>query len=268
MNFISPNNGEVSYKDNDQFLDYSSLKKQVEMHKKITFLPELEHLYMDLTGRDHLNYYARLWSGKKDNVDRVINRLNIQSYVDTKVATYSLGMKQRLAFAMILCANTPIMLMDEVMNGLDPENVSLVSDVLIELRQDKKIVMIASHLLDNLDEYADKVFFLKDKELHRINDLNEERPLFYKIIVNDAQVKQLENEDYLTENTLHLSNQVLCIPIADLTPEQDHKLYEKLRELNAESIEISPLGTSEYYSYLYGLRIYSFDRGQEAHEEV
>lgn len=265
MRFIQVKEGQI-FVDGKEYT--ASDKDVLTLHQKITFFPDQSDLFENFSGREHIEMYAEIWSGRREEVDQIITRLQMEDYVDRKVQEYSLGMRQRLCFAMMVAADTPIMFMDEVMNGLDPENVSLVSDVLIELRQDKKIVMIASHLLDNLDEYADKVFFLKDKELHRINDLNEERPLFYKIIVNDAQVKQLENEDYLTENTLHLSNQVLCIPIADLTPEQDHKLYEKLRELNAESIEISPLGTSEYYSYLYGLRIYSFDRGQEAHEEV
>src|SRR5699024_2332876 len=218
--------------------------------------------------REHIEMYAEIWSGRRNDVDAIIDRLQMAHYVDRKVQEYSLGMRQRLCFAMMVAADTPIMFMDEVMNGLDPENVSLVSDVLIELRQVGKIVMIASHLLDNLDEYADKVFFLKDKKLHHINHLNEERQLFYKIVVNDEQVKVLEELGYLTENTIRLRNQVLCIPISDLSAEQDRNLYEKLRELNAESIEVSPLGTSEYYSYLYGLRIYSFDRGQEANEKA
>ena len=265
MRFIQVKEGQI-FVDGKEYT--ASDKDVLALHQKITFFPDQADLFENFSGREHIEMYAEIWSGKRKEVNQIITRLQMEDYVDRKVQEYSLGMRQRLCFAMMVAADTPIMFMDEVMNGLDPENVSLVSDVLIELRQDKKIVIIASHLLDNLDEYADKVFFLKDKELHRINDLNEERPLFYKIVVNDAQVKQLESEHYLTKNTLRLSNQVLCIPIADLTAEQDRKLYEKSRELNAESIEISPLGTSVYYSYLYGLRIYSFDRGEGTHEEA
>lgn len=265
MRFIQVKEGQI-FVDETEYT--ASDKDVLALHQKITFFPDQADLFENFSGREHIEMYADIWSGRKSDVDEIIHRLQMENYVDRKVQEYSLGMRQRLCFAMMVAADTPIMFMDEVMNGLDPENVSLVSDVLIELRQAKKIVMIASHLLDNLDEYADKVFFLKDKELHHINDLNEERPLFYKIVVNDTQVKLLEKEQYFTENTIHLSNQVLCIPIADLSPEQDRKLFEKLREINTESIEISPLGTSEYYSYLYGLRIYSYDRGQEVHEEA
>ncbi|HLR91429.1 MAG TPA: ATP-binding cassette domain-containing protein [Atopostipes sp.] len=265
MRFIQVKEGQI-------FIDgkeYTASDKDVlNLHQKITFFPDQADLFENFSGREHIEMYAEVWAGREGDVDEIINRLQMADYVDRKVQEYSLGMRQRLCFAMMVAADTPIMFMDEVMNGLDPENVSLVSDVLIDLRHDGKIVMIASHLLDNLDEYADKVFFLKDKKLHHINNLNEKRPLFYKIVASDAQVKSLEKEGYLTPDTIRLSNQVLCVPIDDLTLEEDKNLYEKLRDLNVESIEIAPLGTSEYYSYLYGLRIYSFDRGHEVHEEA
>src|SRR5699024_11359390 len=54
-----------------------------------------------------------------------------------KVHTYSLGMRQRLCFAMIVAADTPVMLMDEVMNGLDVANVELLSNHLIQMKQER-----------------------------------------------------------------------------------------------------------------------------------
>ncbi len=257
MRFIPINSGQVFVNGKE----YTASDQDVlALHQQITFFPDQADLFENFTGREHIAMYAQIWSGKEEEVNDIILRLQMEDYVDRKVEEYSLGMRQRLCFAMMVAADTPIMFMDEVMNGLDPENVSLVSGVLIELRREGKIVIIASHLLDNLDEYADKVFFLKDKEIHRINDLNKERPLFYKITAQDKQVKLLEREGFLTENTIHLSNEVLCIPIDDLTIEADQRLYKRLREMTLDSIEIGPLGTSEYYSYLYGLDIHSFDR--------
>lgn len=260
MHFIPIKSGQILV-DGKEYT--SSDKDVLELHQKVTFFPDQADLFENFSGREHIEMYAQIWSGRESEIQQIIERLQMENYVDRKVREYSLGMRQRLCFAMMVAADTPIMFMDEVMNGLDPENVSLVSDILIELRQARKIVIIASHLLDNLDEYADKVFFLKDKSLHHINNLNEERPLFYKIVAQDQQVALLKQENLLTEHTIHLSNEVLCVPIEDLTIEEDRRLYERLREMQIESIEISPLGTSEYYSYLYGLRIHSFDRGHE-----
>lgn len=265
MRFIPVKSGKVLI-DNKEYT--ASDKDVLALHQKITFFPDQADLFENFTGREHIEMYAEIWSGREEDVVEIIDRLEMDNYVDRKVQEYSLGMRQRLCFAMMVAADTPIMFMDEVMNGLDPENVSLVSDVLIELRAADKIVIIASHLLDNLDEYADKVFFLKEKVLHHINDLNEERPFFYKVVCTDEQYKHLETKNFITEHTILLSTNVLCIPVSDLSKEEDHRLFHELREMAIQSIEIAPLGTSEYYSHLYGLRIHSFNRGGEVDEKL
>lgn len=259
MRFIPIDQGEILVDGKE----YSPSDKDVlALHKLITFFPDQADLFGNFSGREHIKMYAEMWSGKTENVDAVIDRLRMSHYVDRKVEEYSLGMRQRLCFAMMVIADTPIMLMDEVMNGLDPENVSLVSDVLIELRQAGKIIIIASHLLDNLDEYADKVFFLKDKKLHAVNDLNQKNPLYYLVVCSADDVLVLRSEGYLSENSYHLNDQLLCVPLEDLSPEEEISFYKRLRSMDLQSIEISPLGTAEQYAILYDLQIYSYDRGE------
>lgn len=245
--------------------EYSPNDKDVlALHKLITFFPDQADLFGNFSGREHIKMYAQMWSGKSENVDAVIERLRMSHYVDRKVEEYSLGMRQRLCFAMMVIADTPIMLMDEVMNGLDPENVTLVSDVLIELRQAGKIIIIASHLLDNLDEYADKVFFLKDKELHSVNDLNQQNPLYYLVVCSPDDVSVLRSEGYLSENSYHLNEQLLCVPLKDFSPDEEITFYKRLRSMELQSIEIAPLGTAEHYAILYDLQIYSYDRSDKS----
>ena len=239
----------------------ASDKDVLALHQKITFFPDQADLFENFSGREHIKMYAQMWSGRKNEVDSIISRLRMDDYVDRNVEEYSLGMRQRLCFAMMLAADTPIMLMDEVMNGLDPENVSLVSSVLIELRKQGKIIMIASHLLDNLDEYADQVFFLKDKKLHATNQLNEKRPLYYLIVCSEKEVSDLKQEGFLTKHSYHIDGQLLCIPLEELSEENEIALYKRVRQMNSESIEIAPLGTAEQYALLYDLPVYSYDRG-------
>ncbi len=257
MRFIQLKSGEIFIEEEK----YTASDADVlRLHQKVTFFPDQADLYPNFTGREHIEMYAQIWSGRENELAEIISRLEMGSYVDRKVEEYSLGMKQRLCFAMMVAADTPIMLMDEVMNGLDPENVSLVSDVLIELRQENKIVMIASHLLDNLDEYADQVLFLKNKKLYQINNLNEPRPLYYKVTADKKENQLLKINNFITENTIYLSNESLCIPIKDLTEKSESELFSQLRKMKVDRIEIAPLGTAEYYSYIYGLPIHSFDR--------
>lgn len=260
MRFIPVKSGEIEV----DGTVYSAKDKDVlNLHQLITFFPNQADLHENFSGTEHIEMYADMWAGKRDEVQAIIKRLDMGGYVDRKVSTYSLGMRQRLCFAMVVAADTPIMFMDEVMNGLDPENVSLVSDILIDLRNDGKIVMVASHLLDNLDEYADRVFFLKDKKLHFEFDHHEDKVDYFKVMCTKKQANVLEESVTLPEGTMHLGNSMLCIPLLTLSEEEQLALYHLIRQLKTGALTVGPLGTSEYYSHLYGLELHSYDRGHD-----
>ncbi|GEK91100.1 ABC transporter ATP-binding protein [Alkalibacterium kapii] len=260
MRFIPVKSGQIFVDDKE----YTSKDKDVlKLHQLITFFPDQSDLHENFTGTEHIEMYAEMWSGKKDQVRNIIDRLEMNDYVDRKVSTYSLGMRQRLCFAMVIASDTPIMFMDEVMNSLDPENVSLVSDILIELRGQGKIIIVASHLLDNLDEYANKVFFLKEKHIHFIFDHEDEKKDYFKLLCTQEQAELLKETVSLPDKTMYLGNNVLCIPLDQLSEAEQLAIYKQLRHLKNVEITVGSLGTSEYYSYLYGLKIHSFDRGHQ-----
>lgn len=264
MRFIPVKDGTIKIDDKE----YSASDKDVlALHRQITFFPNQADLHENFSGTEHIEMYADMWAGKCDQVQAIIDRLEMNDYVDRKVSSYSLGMRQRLCFAMVIAADTPIMFMDEVMNGLDPENVSLVSDILIDLRKDGKIIMVASHLLDNLDEYADKVFFLKEKALHFVFDHHDEKEDYFKVMCTKKQAAVLEETVPLPEGTIHLGNSMLCIPLLPLSEKEQMALYQVIRQLKTGALNIGPLGTGEYYSHLYGLELHSYDRGHDYAEQ-
>ncbi|MGP6140720.1 ABC transporter ATP-binding protein [Jeotgalibaca sp. A127] len=226
----------------------NSRKDILALHKKITFFPDQADLYENFSGREHIQLYAEIWQKDAARVDAIIEQLHMGHYVDRKVHTYSLGMRQRLCFAMMCAANTPIMLMDEVMNGLDPENVNLVSSVLETLRAEGKIIMVASHLLDNLDEYVDKVFFLENGRFTYISDHHEAKQTYVKGKMTRTDYESLTD---LPEGTLYLDSGLCCIPVADDT--EAVRYLQLLRSKNAETATIGPLGTADHY-----IRIYDF----------
>ena len=257
MRFIPVQSGTISV-DNEVYT--GSSKDVLKLHKKITFFPDQGDLLMNFSGREHIQMYTDVWSPKKKETDRIIELLEMTDYVERNVQTYSLGMKQRLCFAMMVAANTPVMLMDEVMNGLDPENVSLVSSVLLKLKKEGKIIMVSSHLLDNLDEYADKVFFLKEGNIHYITDWHTKKPYYYKTLLTAEKVQKLERQISLPSDTLHLGNSMLCIPIDKMKEEEQLSLFQLLRSMEPEELTVGPMGTAEYYSYMYSLPIHAPNR--------
>lgn len=135
------------------------------MRQHIVKMPDQSELYDELNGIEHLNFYASMWKVDSETVQTVIDQLKMEDYIHQKVGGYSLGMRQRLCFALVLVTKADYMLVDEVMNGLDPDNVELISKVLRQLRDEGKTIVMASHLLNNLDSIADKIYFMKEKRI-------------------------------------------------------------------------------------------------------
>lgn len=140
--------------------DESRLKK---LYGLMSMMVDQNHLIGHVSGMEHLQFYKKSWASSIE-LQEVVTLLGMESYIHNKVKTYSLGMRQRLCFAMQLVTDTKVMLMDEIMNGLDVDNVYLITNVMLELKKKGKVILIASHLLENLEEYADKVIFIKSKE--------------------------------------------------------------------------------------------------------
>ena len=170
MNYLKPNSGEVVI---DHTKRYKGPKENSIIYQNISMMPDQNDLYPHLSGYDHLKMFQDMYKRKYLSIDAVVKQLEMEHYVKKKVSNYSLGMKQRLCFAMQMVSDTRIMLMDEVMNGLDPNNVELISKVISQKRDEGKTIVIASHLLENLEKYSNRIFFLFGGELELFLDKNE-----------------------------------------------------------------------------------------------
>lgn len=168
MNYLQPTKGNVLF---DNRLSYSSKSNEVKIHQFVSMMPDQSDLYNHLSGREHLKMFATMWKSDVKLIDETITALNMGHYVNKKTGTYSLGMRQRLCFAMQIVANTEIMMMDEVMNGLDPNNVEIISKILMKKKAEGKMIIIASHLLDNLEKYADRIFLFNEGKLVDANQI-------------------------------------------------------------------------------------------------
>lgn len=224
---------------------YQSQKDTIKLHQEICSFPEQSDLFSFMTGRDHLNLYADLWHNFAKPVEQIISDLQMTDYVDRKVQTYSLGMKQRLCFAMVVAADSPVMLLDEVMNGLDPQNVTLISQMLLKLRDESKLIIMASHLLSNLQQFADRVLFLGDG--HIIEDLNNQKQTqhYLKMQASPETADILSGLDYEK-----LPNNLILAPLTDLSQDRlTHLLTALLSagiQYSVERINIEDLFSKFY----------------------
>nr|WP_246287258.1 ABC transporter ATP-binding protein [Lacticaseibacillus absianus] len=236
LNRLHPSNGAVRIQEQG----YTSQAQTRKNHALICAFPEQSDLYGDLSGRAHMQFYADCWQNKTKSIAEIITTLNMDSYVDRPTRTYSLGMKQRLCFAMVMAANTPVMLLDEVMNGLDPLNVAMISEQLRRLRAEGKLVLIVSHLLNNLQTYVDRTIFLKDGHFVLDIDAHTVPAQYLKFSGDPAQVSGATAYTE-TMNTL---------PLAGLDGARVGALASQLFTAGV-AFTVGPLTLEEQFSHFY-----------------
>lgn len=242
LNNLKPQKGYVEYNE----LQYKNEKTTIKLHQEICAFPDQSELFSFMTGRDHLKLYANLWHNNLQKVKDIISTLKMETYIDRKVETYSLGMKQRLCFAMVVATNTSVMLLDEVMNGLDPQNVQLISQVLLNLRAQGKLIIMASHLLQNLQQYADQVLFLKNGRI--IKNLNNKAETKKYLEFNNSS---LINDILEESNYQILPNQTILLPIDELNPDKFDSIIHILLENNV-SFTVRKISLEDLFNKFYG----------------
>ena len=138
------------------------------VRKQISAIVETASLVPTLTALDNMRY-QELYSGiKLTDKERheLLQKVHLDDVGNKKVKNYSLGMRQRLAIALALMNKPRLMFLDEPMNGLDPEGIAELRDLLIELNQKEGItVLISSHILSELEKIASCYGFISHGEL-------------------------------------------------------------------------------------------------------
>lgn len=174
-------------------------------------------LYMYMSGYDNLKLVARLYGVGNERISEVVRLVGLESRIHDKVKKYSLGMRQRLGIAQAILHNPKVLILDEPMNGLDPEGIKDLKLLLQRLAKEEKMaILISSHLLSELESFCNKVCILvkgkiikdlKIEELKQITDNLEyilevsdvrlEKILYHFEIVDDNHIKINTSKDKL-----------------------------------------------------------------------
>lgn len=160
LNLIKPDNGKITvcgYNAKDNFKNY------IENIGSIIEVPKF-HPY--LTGEENLILMAKLVSIPYSKVLSILDLVGLSSSKDKKFSYYSLGMKQRLGIANALLGNPKLIILDEPTNGLDPQGIREIRDLIIKLSRENNITFIIStHLLYEVEQICNRVGILKNGEL-------------------------------------------------------------------------------------------------------
>lgn len=147
-----------------KILDQEVSSKNRKIFQQVGCLIEQVSLYPHLTGYEHIQIVAKLTDTKIDeHVEMLISTLKMNSYIHNKTKTYSQGMKQRLGILLAVLNKPKLLLLDEPLNGLDPEGVYEIRTFLLNIcHQEGMSLLISSHILSEMQIFCDRFLFLKD----------------------------------------------------------------------------------------------------------
>ena len=164
----------------------------VDARKKIGSILETPCFYPYLSAVQNLRIAAHIKKCGTNNIESVLKQVGLFDRKDDSFKTYSLGMKQRLSIAAALLSNPPVLILDEPTNGLDPEGIAEVRNLINEIAASGKTIIMASHLLDEVQKVCTHFCVLrKGKKLHEGN-VNETLGEINKVEVEAEDIKKLE----------------------------------------------------------------------------
>ena len=157
--FYYPTTGEIKYNGNVLDSRFSYPQNTRALIENPDFIP-------DLTGFENLKLLADIEKKITDeDILKAMDIVNIKTEKDKKFGKYSLGMKQKLGLAEVIMENPDIMIFDEPLNGIDDETAKKFRDFLREEKKKNKIIIIASHIKEDLNYLCDTVYRFNNGKL-------------------------------------------------------------------------------------------------------
>ena len=159
--------------------------------EKVGTIVENPDLYMYLSGYTNLKLISNLYKNvDKARIDEIVKLVGLENRINDKVSKYSLGMRQRLGLAQAILHKPNLLILDEPTNGLDPEGIKDLRELLVKLAKEENMaILISSHNLAELESFCNKVCIIKNGSIVETNNIEEMKKEisrdFYIIEVDD-----------------------------------------------------------------------------------
>ncbi|MEQ8245976.1 ABC transporter ATP-binding protein [Fulvivirga sp.] len=164
-----------------------------EMRKKIGAILETPIFYPYLSATKNLEIVAEIKGAPKSNIEPALKKVELLDRKDDKFRTYSLGMKQRLSIASALICDPEVMILDEPTNGLDPQGIAEIRELIKQIANEGKTIILASHLLDEVQKVCTHFCVLKKGNLIHVGSVDEvsKGASSVELMADDANIKEV-----------------------------------------------------------------------------
>ncbi len=220
--------------------------------KKVGAIIERPNFYPYMTAKENLELVCKIKSINYAKVQEKLELVGLMDRKDSKFSTFSLGMKQRLAIASALLNDPEILILDEPTNGLDPQGIHQIRDIIKHIASQGTTILLASHLLDEVEKVCTHVLVLRKGEMLYSGTVDgmtsnegffelksNNHPILKSVLANHSAVEKVVEEDgkvlvYLKEHLepADLNNYLFDnnISLAHLV-KRKHSLEEQFLEL-------------------------------------
>lgn len=152
MNIIAPDSGEVLFNGKPTDAGFKNI---------VGYLPEERGLYKKMTLREIILYLGQLKEAPRKEIDNRIDgwleRMNLSEYKNKKVEELSKGMQQKLQLVTTLIHDPEIIILDELFSGLDPINIELIKNIILELKQKGRTILFSTHVMEQAEKLCDHI---------------------------------------------------------------------------------------------------------------
>nr|WP_315132183.1 ATP-binding cassette domain-containing protein [uncultured Flavobacterium sp.] len=148
--------------------NYNWFDGKMETHealKKVGAIIERPNFYPYMTAEENLKLVCKIKNINYSKIQEKLELVGLNERKDSKFSTFSLGMKQRLAIASALLNDPEILILDEPTNGLDPQGIHQIRDIIKQIASQGTTILLASHLLDEVEKVCTHVLVLRKGEI-------------------------------------------------------------------------------------------------------
>jgi ABC-2 type transport system ATP-binding protein len=192
LNVVNPTTGSYSW--------FEGTVNNHDALKRIGAIIERPNFYPSMDAVQNLRLVCKIKNIPEDKIDEKLELVDLLSRKRSPFKTYSLGMKQRLAIASALLNDPEILILDEPTNGLDPQGIRKIRDIIQHIASQGTTILLASHLLDEVEKVCTHVIVLRQGKMLYCGPVEEMNKNFGSILIDatdkEALLTFLKTQDY------------------------------------------------------------------------
>lgn len=185
-------------------------KQDYDFKKKIGYVPEVARLYESLTAKEYLTFIGQLYGIPYEKCDQkahsLMEILGIEHVYESRLSSFSKGMKQKVLIISALMHNPDILFLDEPLSGLDANSILVVKEIIARLRDEGKTIFYSSHIMEVVEKISDRILLLKNGEIIADGNFDE-----IKKLNNKESLEEVFNELTGFENHFALADKFINI---------------------------------------------------------